>query len=194
MLQRLDHRMRRGAGALQVEVDAVAQGVEHAGAGGRRGRPAALAVRPVVRRWAGLVAPRIGHGGEDGVAADPVGDGMMELEEQRRAVAGRQPMVETRLPERPRAVKWRFVGGSDLAPQFLHVACRRERVDADVVVEIERRVIFPVRQGEIERRVAHALCEARHRVDGALEGGAQTRRVGSAVEDHQHRHGGRLCW
>jgi hypothetical protein len=77
-------------------------------------------------------------------------------------------------------------------PQRRHVARPGEGVDPDVVIEIEGRIVFPVRQGEIERRVAHALCEARHRIDGALEGDAQPRRVGGAVEDHQHRHGCRL--
>ena len=97
----------------------------------------------------------------------------MQLEEQRGAIAGRQPVEEARLPQRPRAVEGRFVGGRDLAQQLVHVAGRRERVDAQVVVEVEGRIVLPVRQGEIERRVAHALCEPRHRIDGALEGDAQ---------------------
>ena len=76
-----------------------------------------------VRLLARLALP-VGHGGEDGVAADAVGDGMVELEEERRPAVA-QSLVQPRLPERPRAVERRLVGRRDLAEELVAVVRRR---------------------------------------------------------------------
>ena len=104
------------------------------------------------------------------LAAHPVGHGMVQLEEQRGTAAGAEAMKDAHLPERPRTVERSFVGGCDLPQELAHVGDAGERVGANVVVEVEGGIILPVRQGEVERRVAHALGEPRHRLDGAREG------------------------
>ncbi len=116
---------------------------------------------------------------------------MMELEEERRTAVGKT-VEEPRFPERSRAIERRLVRGRDLAEELVEVARRRERVVAEVVVDVERGIGSPVGQGEVQRRFHHVLAEPRHCGDGALEGLAEPSRVGRAVEDEQHRHRGRL--
>jgi hypothetical protein len=183
---------RRGAGALEVELDAVAQRLDHPRT--RRGpvEPSPHGAPRVWRRRRRGVALRIGQGGEDRVPAHSVGDRVVQLEEQRGAVAGAEAAEDARLPERPRAVERGLVGGPDLAQQLVHVGRAGEGVVADVIVEVKGRIVLPVRQGEVERGVAHALCQARYRLDGALEGDPQAGDVRFAVEHQEHRHGGRL--
>ncbi len=191
VLHRVGDGARRRPGALEVEVDAVAQGLDQTRPDPLRLRPRALV--PVARRRLGVGgagAVPVGHRGEDRVAADPIGHGVVQLEEQRRAIAG-QPVVDARLPQRPAAVERRLVGGTDLAQQLRPLAARH-RVVPQVVVDVEGGIVLPVRQGQVQRRVAHALRQTRNGGDTALEGGAQTPRIGRAIEQHEHSHGGRL--
>ena len=143
-----------------------------------------------VRLLARLALP-VRHGSEDGVAPDAVGDGMVELEEERR-LAVAHSLVEPRLPERPRAVERRLVGGRDLPEELVAVVRPAQGVAAQMIVEVERRIDLPVRQRHVERRVDDALPQARNGEHRPLDRMSQPGPLGRAVEDEQHRHGGRL--
>ena len=55
------------------------------------------------------------------------------------------------------------------------VARRRERHVAQVVAAIEVRIVGPLGQAQVERHREHALTQARHERDGALERRAEAR-------------------
>ncbi|HSP98837.1 MAG TPA: hypothetical protein VL049_16560 [Candidatus Dormibacteraeota bacterium] len=191
MLDGVGQGAHRRAGAREVELDAVAQRLDQTGPDARWRRPGSLVVLVMRRTRSGHAgAIPIGHRGEDRVAADAVGHGVMELEEQGGAIL-RQAVVDARLPQRSGAIERGLVGGAELAQQ-LRPRAARHRVLAHVIVEVEGRIVLPVRQRQIEGRIAHALRQAGDGRDAALHGGAQPRRIGPAVEEHEHRHGGRL--
>jgi hypothetical protein len=187
----LHEHVGRCPGTFEGEGDAVADRLREPLAERRRRRP-----RPLLRsedrsiRLLARLALPVGHGGEDGVAADAVGDGMVELEEQRGPVVA-QPLVEPRLPERPRAVERGLVRGRDLAEELVAVVYPAQGVAAQMIVEVECRIDLPVRQRHVERRLDDSVPQARDRQDGPLDRMLQPGKVGRAVEHEQHRHGGR---
>ena len=142
------------------------------------------------RRERLALALGVGQRGQDRVAADAVGDGVVQPEEDRG------PALRTldldQLPERARAVEGPLVDRADGAEDVLEVAGLaappRERVAAHVEVEVEGRVLLPARQGQVEGRVDHPLPQPRHGLDHPRRRGGKPLRVRRPVEQHQHRH------
>ena len=194
MERRVGNRPRRGLGPRETQIEPITERVGHSLHERRLVAPRSRSVRQGFgRRRGGGLALSVRQRGKDGVRPYTVGDRMMELEEERRSAVGK-PVEEPRFPQRPRAIERRLIGWRDRAEELIEVARRRNRVLAQVVVDVERGIEGPVRQGEVEGRFHHVLAEPRHRGDGTLEGMAEPSRVGTAVQHEQHRHRGRLHW
>jgi hypothetical protein len=101
---------------------------------------------------------------------------MMSLAEQRearafarRVVASLESLHQPDLPERLRAIE---LLGEDAARQVLQLlltAGRRQRRGANVVLEVEVRVVDPDRPSLVQRHRAQLLPEARHEREPGLD-------------------------
>ena len=104
---------------------------------------------------------------EDGGDVDPgdaVDQRVMALADHREAAVG-HALDQPQLPERLRAVELLREDPRRQVAQLLVGAGRREGGLADVVVEVQVRVVDPDRAALAERHAAQLLAEARHQVE-----------------------------
>ena len=115
-------------------------------------------------------------------AAFAVGDRVVELLDQRRA-AFAQTVDQDELPQRTGPVE--RVGGDQRGEveQLAHGTGLRQREVADVVVQIELRIVDPERRVEVCRRGLHALAQAGDHVHRTVHSTAQVVEFDLAIED-----------
>ena len=109
----------------------------------------------------------------------------MALADDREAVA-LETVDDPHLPERLRAVEALGEGAGGERPQLLLVAGGREGGMADVVVEVQVRVVDPDRPALVERDEPQLLAEAGDEMEARLEVVAELPEVRRrALEDHR---------
>ena len=133
------------------------RGVQRAGgtdrAGGRRG-------------------VRVEQHGRDVEGLDAVDERVVALGDEREAVA-LEPVDERELPQRLRAVQSLGEQPAREVLQLLLAARRRQAGVAQVVAQVEVRIVDPDRPALVERDVGEALAEARDEVQARLDQLAQ---------------------
>ncbi len=101
-------------------------------------------------------------------AGDAVDERVVGLREQREALA-LQPLHQPQLPERLRAVELLGELPRHHVLQLLLGAGRGQRRVADVVLEVERRVVDPERAPRLQGRDGELLAEAGDEVEAAAD-------------------------
>ena len=109
----------------------------------------------------------------------------MALADDREPVVG-EAGDHPQLPERLRAVEALREGPRGERPQLLLVAGGRQRRVADVIVEVQVRVVDPDRPALVEGDEPQLLAEAGDQVEPRLEVVAEVVEIGRrAFEDHR---------
>ena len=181
--------IQRGArgGSQQVAQDATrlariarAEAARRAGRGGqpRPGRQQRRAPRTRAPRTPGRrrIGDRIGLGVEqqrrDLDRGDAVDERVVHLADERPAAA-RQAVDDAHPPQRSRGIQRRREQHARRGTQLALPAGRRERERADVVRDVERRVVLPAARARRERRRDEAAAQLRHAVQARGEVPAQ---------------------
>ena len=118
--------------------------------------------------------------GQDLRAGHSVDRAVVDLGELRDATAT-EPFDHVQLPQRPPAVEWSRHDPPDLGRELPVVAGRGERDVADVEVDVEVRVLDPVRLIESERHLDEPPTGGRHEVQMVVDQRLQV------VEPHRLR-------
>ena len=117
-------------------------------------------------------------------AGDAVDERVVRLGDQREAAVV-EPLDEPQLPQRLRAVELLRVDARGQRAQLLLAAGARERGVAQVVLEVEARVVDPQRPAGLERRHRELLPVARDEVQPAADVVGEVREGRRrALEDH----------
>ena len=116
-----------------------------------------------LRRQLLALGARVEQHAEDLVARHAVDHRVVQLGQHRHAAA-LEPLDQVQLPQRPRAVQRAREDPRDGLGQPAVVARRRHRALADVEVEVEGRVLDPVRQVDPERHLDQPPAERRQHV------------------------------
>ena len=95
--------------------------------------------------------------------------GVVDLREQPDVLAALDPVDDVELPQRVRAVERPRDQPRDRLGDLPLVARRRHRAVADVEVEVEVRVLDPVRQVDAERHLGELPPERRQHVDALAD-------------------------
>ena len=106
--------------------------------------------------------------GRDVDAGDAVDERVVGLRDQREALLA-QPLDEPQLPERLGPVELLGEHPRRHPAQLFLVAGRRQRRVADVVAEVELRIVDPERPAGLDRREGELLAVAGHEVQPALD-------------------------
>ena len=112
-------------------------------------------------------------------AGDAVDHAVVHLRDQ-RPVAVLETLDHPHLPQRLGAVELLRHHPADEVAQLLLAARRRQRGVAQVVAEVEVRVVDPHRPAELERHEAHLLAVARHERQLAGDHRRRRRRTAAA--------------
>ena len=178
---RADSRAATWRGPRSDGADA-ADDLARAGARARAGHRRAAGVgrlrarRPLRGRAPAALglAVEIEEDGGDVDAGDAVDERVVALADDREALA-LEPLDQPQLPERLGAVELLGEDPRRQVAQLLLGARRRQRGLADVVVEVEVRVVDPDRPALVEGDEAQLLAEARHQVQPRVDVVAELR-------------------
>ena len=119
--------------------------------------------------------------------SDAVHHGMVHLEEARRP-AVLEPFDQVGFPQRPHVIERRGKHRPDEVQQV--TLGRRFWKDhlAGMIVDLEVRVVFPLRETKAQGRLDHPLAQPGEARDPPFHGGTQAIVVRAPVQDHHRSH------